>query len=265
MIVDGQKIRDNKLQQLEKKSQNLTLGVVQVGTDEVSETFISEKRKASQKVGFGFNHYKFSSNILLSDLKQEIKRLPDDGLIVQLPLPEELDTQKVLNAIPFEKDVDVLSEASLGKFYSGELDILPPVVKAIEMILNEYNISLKNKHLVVIGPGRLVGKPTVIYGINQGATISIINKHTEDVSQISKKGDVLVTGVGEPNMIDQTMVKEGATVIDAGTSKVEGQLVGDVDFESVKKKAGVLTPVPGGVGPLTVCGLLNNLSIRYGD
>lgn len=267
MIFNCKKLAEKELENLSQMvNDSISLGVIQIGEDEVSEVYINEKKKAANKIGVGFNHYKFSKMITKKELKEEINGFPDQGLIVQLPIKGDLDTQKVLNLIPFEKDVDVLSEATLGKFYTGRLNILPPVVGAIDKILRNLEIDPKGKVLGVIGPGRLVGKPTISYGLKRGASIVSIDENTKNPDGLISKADILVTGVGEPNLVKANMIKEGVVIIDAGTSKKEGRVMGDVDLEDVEDKAGLITPVPGGVGPLTVVSLLENLLNKvYGN
>ncbi len=259
MIFNCQKLASTRLEEIRKDiTDRLSLGVVQIGEDSVSSVFINEKRKAAEKLGINFNHYQFSEDISLKILREKMKKFTDEGIIIQLPIKGRLETQKALNLIPFEKDVDVLSEKSLGKFYTGRLDILPPVVWAVDQVLKANRIDIAKKHLVVVGPGRLVGKPTALYAAKRKATVSVVGKSSPNKEKVIKMADVVVTGVGKPKIITGNMIKKGAVVIDAGTSKIDGVLTGDVDTESVKEKA-LVTPVPGGVGPLTVVGLLNNL------
>lgn len=256
MIFNCKQLAEKKLKKI-PKDKPLSLGVIQIGKDDVSDIFINEKKKAAQKADFSFNHYKFPETIPLDELERQIKSFPDDGLIIQLPIPDNFPTQEVLNMIPFEKDVDCLSETSLGKLYTDELDILPPVVGAVDKIIKNKKIELKGKVLAVVGPGRLVGKPTLLYGLSKKATVFSIDENTENKKELIKKADLVVTGVGRPGLITAEMIKKGALVIDAGTSKKNGKIVGDVR-EEVAEKA-TLTPVPGGVGPLTVVSLLDNL------
>lgn len=266
MIFNCKDLAERKLQELKSSiSKELSLGVIQIGEDKVSEVYIREKKKAAQKAGIGFNHYKFPQQVTFQDLKKEIKRLPDDGLIVQLPIKGEFNTQDVLNLVPFKKDVDGLSEISIGKLTTGRIDTLPPVVGAVDKILDDQDIKINGKTVAVIGPGRLVGKPMISYGLTRGATLIAIDENTKKPKSLSKKADIVVTGVGNPEFIDESFVKKGAVVIDAGTSKKDGKVVGDVDLDSVKNKVNLVTPVPGGVGPLTVVSLLENLVQKYAN
>ncbi len=260
MIFNCKKLAEKELKKI-KIERPISLGVVQVGEDKVSEVYIKEKRKAAKKVGVDFNHYKLSEKISPAELKERVLKIKDEGIIIQLPIPDNFNTQDILNSIPFEKDIDGLSELALGQAVSGRLDIIPPVAGAVDKILKELDIDIKGKKLAVVGPGRLVGKPTILYGLEKGATVFSVDENSSDPEKIILTADVVVTGVGQPNLITGKMVKEGAVVIDAGVIKTDEGMVGDVDIDSVKKKATV-TPVPGGVGPLTVVCLLENLIKR---
>lgn len=267
IILDGRKLADEILDKIRKKINKeklkLTLGVIWVGNDKVSEGFISQKKIACEKVGINFKLFKFPLKIKEDELKREIKKIVKNpnitGIIIQLPLPKRLNAEEYLNLIPEHKDVDVLSEESLGKFYQGVLPILPPTVGGILGILIRYRINLKGKNVVIIGAGRLVGLPLAIQFLREKATTSIINKSTKDVFSFTKKADILISGVGKLNLIKGNMVKKGVIIIDAGSAFKNGKIYGDVDFNSVIKKVKYITPVPGGVGPMTVSCLIENL------
>ncbi len=266
-ILDGKKLAKKILTKLKKEVENfnlkLSLGVIQVGENKVSEIYINQKRKAAKFVKIDFKLFKFPTKIEKDKLKREITKivnLPEvSGLIIQLPLPKKFSPEEFLNLIPPQKDIDVLSEKSLGRFYQGRLEILPPTVNAILKLLKSCKISLKGKNVVLLGAGRLVGLPLTLELLRKKATLSILNEFTKNVVFFTKRADILISGVGKPNLIKGEMVKKGVVVIDAGTTKEKGKLVGDVDFKSVSKKASYITPVPGGVGPLTVACLIENL------
>jgi len=266
-ILNGKKISERIIANLEKEikksNRKLRLAIIQVGENPVSQIFINQKRKACQETGINFELFKFPAKIGKSELKREIEKIvinpENSGIIIQLPLPKKFVPEEFLNLIPEEKDIDVLSEKSLGKFYQGTLKILPPTVKGILYLLKNYKINLKGKNIVILGAGRLVGFPLAIQLLKEKATLSVLNEFTKDTLSFTKKADILISGVGKPNLIKSKMVKKGAVIIDAGTSMKKGKLVGDVDFEEVSKKANYITPVPGGVGPLTVACLLENL------
>ncbi len=269
IILNGKKLSEKILKSLKKeiteKKLKLRLAVILVGGDQISKIFVRQKEITCQKVGIKFSLLKFSGKISSASLKKEIEKInknPDvAGVIVQLPLPKHLreKDQEILNIIPVRKDADILSEKNLGKFYAGNLPILPPVVDAISRLLHEYKISVKGKDILLVGAGRLVGFPLALWLLKQKATVSVINEFTDDAPDFLKKADIVISGVGKPNLITGQMVKKGVVMIDAGTSIKNRKLVGDIDFKSVIKKASFITLVPGGVGPLTVACLLDNL------
>ena len=266
-ILDGKKLSEEVLKDLKREIERLklklTLGIIQVGENKVSEVYINSKKKASQKIGIGFQVFKFPGDIGKEKLKKEIEKIVNSpsisGVIIQLPMPKGYSPEEFLNLIPSEKDIDLLSEKSLGKFYQGKSKILPPTVSGILKLLKSGKVKLKGKNVVIFGAGRLVGFPLSLVLVREKATVSVLNEFTKDVSYFTQKADIIISGVGKPNLVRGEMVKRGVVIIDAGTSKVKGKLVGDVDFKSVSKKASLITPVPGGVGPMTVASLLENL------
>lgn len=267
-ILNGKKLAGEILlsvkKEIKKSNLELTLVVIQVGENPVSQIFINQKKKACRQIGIGFRLYQFSARINPKNLKGKIKKIVEDplnsGMILQLPLPKKFQPEEEFtNLIPEEKDIDVLSEKSLGKFYQGTLKILSPTVNGILRLLKDYKIKLKGKYVVVIGMGRLVGLPLTIQLLREFATPTVINIFTKDPAFFTQKADILISGAGKPNLIKGNMVKKGVVVIDAGTSLRRGKLVGDVNFKSVSKRASYITPVPGGVGPMTVACLIENL------
>src|SRR4030043_1923500 len=241
-LLNGKKLSEEILKELRKKIKRnhleLTLGVVLAGDNKVSKIYIKHKRKACQKTGISFKLFKFSSKINTLELKKEIKKILPvvSGLIVQLPLPKKIKAQEVLNIIPTEKDVDCLSEKSLGKFYTGKFLILPPMAGAISQIFKKYKIKIKGKNVVIIGAGRLTGKPMTIWFLQKKATVAVVNEFTKNIIFFVKNADILFSGVGKPNLITGEMIKRGAVIIDAGTSNnKQGKLVGYIDFKSVSK------------------------------
>jgi methylenetetrahydrofolate dehydrogenase (NADP+) / methenyltetrahydrofolate cyclohydrolase len=267
IILDGQKIADKILDNLKKEIKRrqlkLSLAVVLVGQDSASLTFIKKKQQAAKKIGIDFSFLKFGKNITQAQLKEEIKKIIKDpensGVVIQLPLSKNINTTEILNLVPQEKDPDVLSEISFKSFSAGTSFVLPPTVGAISYLLKEYKIDLAGKKIVVVGAGRLVGKPLAAWFELQGVDFSILDKTTADISTITQKADILISGVGKSGLVKGEMVSDGVIVFDAGTTKENGKTVGDVDFKSVSKKASYITPVVGGVGPLTVACLLENL------
>ena len=265
-ILQGEEIAKRILKELKEEvaGRQLKLAVIQVGENAVSETYIRKKEKAASELGVYFELYKLVQEISQTELKSRVEAIGKDktvsGMIVQLPLPKHLNQQEILDAIPVEKDVDVLSSESFGLFALGRSSILPPTVGAVSLLLQENRIDLKGKNVAIVGAGRLVGVPLAIWCVREKATVMVANEYTQDLASITKNADILISGVGKKGLIKGDMVKKGALVIDAGTSVEGGRSIGDVDFESVAKKAGFLTPVPGGVGPLTVACLFQNLA-----
>ena len=248
---------------LEKSKLKLRLAVIQIGRNYVSDVFISQKKKVAEKVGIYFKLYKFDKKIEKNRLKKKIKKIIENplnsGIVIQLPLPKQFLADDFLNLIPEKKDVDVLSEKSLGKFYQGKLKILPPTVKGILSLLKNYKIKLKGKNIVIVGTGKLVGLPLSLQLLKEKATLLILNEFTKNISFFTNKADILISGVGKPNLIKSNMIKKGAVVIDAGTSQKNGKITGDIDFRKVSQKTSYISPVPGGVGPMTVISLFENL------
>ena len=278
-LLSGEKLAKRILANIKKKQcknpclagRQVSLAVVQVGDNKVSLKYIAEKEKAARDLGIGFRLVVYPLNVIQATLLRGIKNIGKDkrvfGVIVQLPLPKHLDAQVILDAIPKNKDVDVLSSPSFAEFVFGTLPILPPTVAAISLLLKQAKKKLEGKQVAVVGAGRLVGLPVSLWLAQQGAVVSLIQKGTKNASQLISKADIVISGVGKAGLITGAMIKKGAVVIDAGTSVESGpstslrvkKIQGDVDFKSVSKKAGYLSPVPGGVGPLTVACLFQNL------
>lgn len=269
MLIDGKKISEKILgrvkTELEQDYKQLKLAGIMVDDNEVSESYLKKKQEACEKVGIKFELIQFSSKLNQEELENKIQKLAEDkntsGIIIQLPLPHKFNPQEILNLIPKEKDVDVLSEAALGNYYTATSSVMPPTVKAVTEILNEYRVEVKGTNVVLVGTGALVGYPLSLWLHRQKATVIAVNEFTSEPIEILRSANVIISGVGIPGTVTKEMISENAVVIDAGTSFVEGKMKGDVDFEKVSKKARLITPVPGGVGPVTVACLLENLVI----
>ena len=263
-IVDGKKIADEVIEKIrrkiDKEKLKLRISVVLVGKDPISLIYVSQKKKACQRCGIDFSLYQFPKKVLEKDLCEKIKEIDKEssGVIIQLPLHSKLNVQKILNAVSEKKDIDFLSEINSNKFYNGDFSVLPPVVGAVNYIFKENKISFKGKKIVLVGYGRLVGKPLSFWFAFQGVTVLIIDKMISDILLPTQKADILISGVGKPNLIKENMVKKGVIAIDVGSSFQKGRIVGDFD-KSVFKKASIITPVPGGVGPITTACLIENL------
>jgi len=271
-LLDGKKLAEKILKgvkrQIKSRRLKLKLAVVLVGDNSVSQVFIRKKKEICEKVGIGFKLYQLEKNISLQGLKNAVEKIAEEkdnsGIVIQLPLPKNFgsDSQEILNIIPPEKDIDCLSQGNLDNFYKGEPLILPPVVGAVSHFLKDYNIPIKGKNIVVIGAGRLVGQPVNKWLLDKKAMVSLVDKFTKNVPSLTKRADIIISGVGKPGLITGEMVKSGVVVIDAGTIVEGNKLKGDINFKTVSKKASYITPVPGGVGPLTIACLLENLIIN---
>ncbi len=284
IILDGrqlsQKILAGLKEEIIKSRRKLSLAAIIVGDDPVIAKFVAQKKKVAEELGVDFRVYEYSAEISTNELRKRIAVIvhdaDPDGIIVQLPLPKHINARYILNSVPPDRDVDVLSSKALGNFFVGKSAVLPPVVGAVRSFLDEYQISVESKYFVVVGAGELVGKPVALWLLNQQATFGVVSVLTADIADFTRRADVVITGVGKSGLITGDMVKEGVVVIDAGTSvgtrllatgdqleasgqKMGAALAGDVDFDSVSAKAAYITPVPGGVGPLTVAMIYKNL------
>ncbi len=267
MIIDGKIIAETILKNLEQRLKVLSfrplLCDVLVGTDSVAESYVNIKRKTSERIGLRFEVVHLPESISQADLLNQIAKIQNKpelaGLIVQLPLPTGINKQTVLDAIKPEFDVDCLGRINSQLFYGGKSNIAPPTAAAVRAILQSLPIDLSNKQILVIGQGELVGKPVTFLLKQQGLKVLIADSSTANLANLTKSADVIISGTGQPGLITGQQIKPGATVIDAGTSESGGGIVGDVDFASVEPVAAYVSPVPGGVGPVTVAKLLENV------
>ncbi len=270
MVIDGKKIADRILAGLKNKVAGIKnppyLAAVLVGpsTDsgQASRRFLELKKKAAESIGIECRIYEFPENIsngeLRKKLNQIVKATTCGGMIIELPLPVHLNAQAILNAVPEEKDPDVLSQKTQGVFFTGRSKILPPSAEAVKQIFEEYKIEPRGKSATVFGYGLLVGRPISHWLASQGAAVTVINEFTENPAELSKKADIIISGVGKPGLIGPDMVRESAVVIDFGFANTKKGIAGDVDFEEVSKKASLITPVPGGTGPIVIAAVLKN-------
>ena len=268
MIVNGKQLAENLAHdlaaQITASKKKLRLGIVMVGEDPRSLAFIRQKEKFAEMIGCQTRIYKFPADISTSKLRAEVSKIvhipQNHGVIVQMPLPESINEQNILNSVVPDKDVDVLSARAVGDAMVGTAKVLPPVVAALQAVLASTNISnVSGMEAVVVGAGRLVGRPVASWLIREGANVSVLNDSVPDISIYTKRADLVVMGAGVPGLLKGDMIKKGAIVIDAGTSESGGKIVGDVDTDSVSPKASVFAPVPGGIGPLTVAMVFKNL------
>ncbi len=271
-IIDGKKISENILLKIKNKVNefNITgifpqMAAILVGNDPASQLYVSIKEKTCQKVGIKLHKYEFPSSAHEKDIIKLIEKLNSNkqvhGIIVQLPLPKKFNTNKIIQIINPKKDIDGLHPENLGKLIIGEATIIPPTPAGIIEIFKTYKIDLSGKNIVLIGYGKLVGKPlSMLLALSQkDPTITICNSKTKNLSSFTRQADILISAVGQANLITADMIKNNVVIIDAGTTKIGGKIVGDVDFENVKEKTSYITPPKGGVGPLTVAKLLENL------
>ncbi|MBI4406947.1 MAG: bifunctional 5,10-methylenetetrahydrofolate dehydrogenase/5,10-methenyltetrahydrofolate cyclohydrolase [Candidatus Kerfeldbacteria bacterium] len=263
-IVNGHKIATQIYSRI-KRQRGVTakLGVVLVGNHKPSQTYVRKKGEAAESCGVDFLLLHLPSRISTKQLVAEVKQLQQKrygltGLIVQLPLPKQINTGKVLESISPSIDVDCLTQTSLGKLITGSYWIEPPTPGAIIEILRYHKVPLVGAKVVIIGAGSLVGRPLANMLFHEQATVSVLNRSTRNVAAYTKTADIVVTGVGHHGVLTGAMIKPGAVVIDAGVSFVGKKMYGDIDFTSVSKKARLVTPTPGGVGPLTVAKLIEN-------
>lgn len=267
MIIDGKlvslKLKEKLKQQIEENKIKPTLVVIQVGNDEASNVYIKQKIKCADNIGAVCIHKKLDENIKTSNLVELINTLNNDesinGIIVQLPLPKHIDEHLVLNTIVPNKDVDGLTEINAGKLSCAKPGLISCTPNGVIALLKYYNIEIASKNVVIVGRSNLVGKPLVNLFLMENATVTCCHSKTVNLKAHTQNADILVVAVGKPKLITADMVKEGAVVIDVGINRLETGLCGDVDFDEVSKKASYITPVPGGVGAMTVAMLYKNL------
>ncbi len=266
-LMDGKKIAGRILEDLRREighlGKQLRLAIVVVGADPAVSAFIEQKKKAAKEVGIDTRVYPFEETITTNELRKRIADITHErinsGVIIQLPLPAHINRQYILNSVTPEKDVDVLSARAIGNFAVGKHLVMPPVVGAVELLLRVYDVDYGTKRIVVLGAGNLVGKPIAMWLLHLGATFSVIRSSTDRPTAYTREADIIITGIGKPGYVTAEMIKEGVVLVDAGTSESDGKMVGDVDAKSVEKKVALLSPVPGGVGPVAVAMVLKNL------
>jgi len=271
VIIDGNKIAQEVRQQVRKEALDFKektgivpgLAVILVGEDPASQVYVGRKAKACAEVGFLSREYKLSADTSEAKLLKIISELNTDqaihGILVQLPLPQHISTSKIISAIDPRKDVDGFHPYNVGGLVSGNPLFVPCTPRGIMELISRTGIELAGKEAVVVGRSNLVGKPIALLLLAQHATVTICHSRTKDLPAVTRRADVLIAAVGKAEMIKANMIKEGAVVIDVGVNRQEsGKLVGDVAFNEVAPKASYITPVPGGVGPMTIAMLMKN-------
>lgn len=283
VILDGKKVAKDIEQEIAEEVQGCFLKghraphlvAVLVGEDGASKTYVNAKMKACEMVGFESSLIRYDENVSEEDILEEVHRLNEDdavdGYIVQLPLPKHISVEKIIDAIDPQKDVDGFTPANFGKIDQEHHSLLPATPMGIIELLQRYKIETKGKHCVVVGKSHIVGMPMSILLAGPGdATVTLCHIHTQDLASHTRQADIIVVAVGKPGLITGDMVKKGAVVVDVGTTRVPDAtkkkgfaLKGDVDFATVEPKASYITPVPGGVGPMTIASLIINTMLAY--
>lgn len=270
-IIDGKELARSIRGEVKKEVDNIReknvipkLAVIMVGDNSASKVYVKNKSKACQECGVEFEEILLDANTSMETLLSIIDKLNErtdiNGILLQSPIPKDLNIQEAFERISYKKDVDGFNPVNVGKLMIGEDTFISCTPYGIIKMLEAYNIEIEGKHAVIIGRSNIVGKPLAQCLLRNNATVTICHSKTRDISQITKTADILISAVGRVNMVTSEMVKEGAVVIDVGMNRNDdGKLVGDVDFENVKEKASYITPVPGGVGPMTIAMLMNNV------
>ncbi|MCQ2715851.1 bifunctional methylenetetrahydrofolate dehydrogenase/methenyltetrahydrofolate cyclohydrolase FolD [Helicobacter pylori] len=276
VLLDGQALAYDIEKDLKNKIQTITaqthkspkLAVILVGKDPASITYVNMKIKACERVGMDFDLKTLQENITEAELLSLIKDYNTDqnisGVLVQLPLPRHIDSKMVLEAIDPNKDVDGFHPLNIGKLCTQKESFLPATPMGVMRLLKHYHIGIKGKDVAIIGASNIIGKPLSMLMLNAGASVSVCHILTKDISFYTQNADIVCVGVGKPDLIKASMLKKGAVVVDIGINHLnDGRIVGDVDFTNAQKVAGFITPVPKGVGPMTIVSLLENTLIAF--
>lgn len=271
VIISGKEVSKNVRESVKRETEHLKvkngiipgLAVVIVGDDPASRVYVNNKKKACEEVGVISEEYALPAKTTQEELIALVKKLNTtkeiNGILVQLPLPKHLDEKAVIEAISPEKDVDAFHASNVGKIMIGDYHFLPCTPAGVMELIHSENIDISGKNCVVIGRSNIVGKPMAMLLLHENGTVTITHSRTKNLSEITKEADILIAAVGKPKFVTGDMIKDGAVVIDVGMDRDEnGKLCGDVDFVSVEPKASYITPVPGGVGPMTIAMLMRN-------
>lgn len=268
-LIDGKKISAQVKERIAAEVETLKAGgilpglaVIIVGENPASQVYVRNKEITCKNLGMKSEKIELPENTSEEELLKIIDELNNrsdiDGILCQLPLPRHIDENKIINSIKPDKDVDAFHPHNVGRIMIGDYDFLPCTPAGIIEMLKSENIETVGKHCVVIGRSNIVGKPMAMLMLHNNSTVTICHSKTKDLKEITKTADILIAAVGVANFVKADMVKEGAVVIDVGMNRLDGKLVGDVDFENVKDKTSAITPVPGGVGPMTIATLMQN-------
>ena len=268
-LIDGKQISKEikdelkaEVQKLKEQGREICLAVVQVGEDPASTVYVNNKKKACAYIGIESRAYELPETTSEEELVSLVEELNGDdsvnGILVQLPLPKHLDAERILACIPAAKDVDGFSAENIGRLALNEEGTVACTPLGVMELLRRYHVETRGKRAVIIGRSNIVGRPMALLLLNADATVTVCHSRTVNLAEECARADILVAAIGKPNFITADMVKEGAVVIDVGINRVDGKLIGDVDFAAVSQKASLITPVPGGVGPMTIAMLLQN-------
>lgn len=271
MILDGKKLKEEIINSLkisvDKLDSKPTLCVIQVGDNEASNVYINQKKKMCENIGYNFIHKKYEESISEEELINNINKFNSDtninGILVQMPLPENINPKNVQNAVLKDKDVDGLNDDNIIDLINNKEGLYPCTACGVVELLNKYEIPIEGSNIVIVGRSMLVGTPLFHMLENKNATVTLCHSKTKNLSEITKNADILISATGKINLIKEEMVKQDAVIIDVGISRENGKLHGDVDFDNVYKKVKFITPVPGGVGPMTIASLAKNVLKAY--
>lgn len=271
MIMDGKSLKGEILSGLAEEVKALdkvpTLCVIQVGDDEASNVYINQKRKMCNDIGYNFIHEKYDDSITEDELLKNIERFNSndniDAILVQMPLPSGINEKSIQNAVNKYKDVDGLNDSNIVDLISGKSSLYPCTACGVISLLDKYGVILEGSNVVIVGRSSLVGMPLFHMLENRNATVTLCHSKTRNLQSITKSADIIISATGVKGLIKEDMVKNNAVVVDVGITRENGKLYGDVDFDNVSKKASLITPVPGGVGPMTIASLAQNVLKAY--
>lgn len=269
--MDGKSLKGEILSGLAEEVKALdkvpTLCVIQVGDDEASNIYINQKRKMCNDIGYNFIHEKYDDSITEDELLKNIERFNSndniDAILVQMPLPSGINEKNIQNAVNKYKDVDGLNDSNIVDLISGKSSLYPCTACGVISLLDKYGVTLEGSNVVIVGRSSLVGMPLFHMLENRNATVTLCHSKTRNLQSITKNADIIISATGVKGLIKEDMVKNNAVVVDVGITRENGKLYGDVDFDSVSKKASLITPVPGGVGPMTIASLAQNVLKAY--
>lgn len=271
MIMDGKALKNEILSCLTEETKTLdkvpTLCVIQVGDDEASNVYINQKRKMCNEIGYNFIHEKYDDSITEEELLKNIDRFNSndniDAILVQMPLPSRINKKNIQNAVSKYKDVDGLNDNNIIDLINGRDALYPCTACGIVSLLDKYGVTLEGSNVVIVGRSSLVGMPLFHMLENRNATVTLCHSKTRNLQAITKNADIIISATGVKGLIKEDMVGDNTVIIDVGITRENGKLYGDVDFDSVSKKASLITPVPGGVGPMTIASLAQNVLKAY--